>query len=133
MGINSKAIEKIDEQIRMLNDDFEYDGESSIEETDELEEESTTLRVHKISDLDDIDFLNKKDISDDTEDNTNKIEKIDDEIKDEIVVSEAESKESKILNCSNDSDEGVNIFLIYYIGIVLFAIVVLVIIYFLFT
>lgn len=115
MGVNSKAIERIDEQIRMLDEDYASNDISSVTEESISEEDSITLKIDSIDELDDDEVLD--DDSNITKENKqieivdNNIEKVNEE----------------------DTEDGVNIFLMYYVGIVLIAIVLLIIIYFLFT
>ena len=123
MGINSKAIEKIDEQIRMLDEDYKYNSVDTTDDSFISEDESTTMKIDSISELDDVEVLDESsDIVD-----TNKIEPLEeDEGNNEINIQEESSEELV------ETDDGYNVFLIYYIGIILIAIVLLVIIYFLF-
>ena len=110
MGINSKAIERIDKQIRMLKEDYTFNNiDDSYEYEDDYDDTDTelddTVKLNHISEIDD-DY-----------------EK---EYEDEIV--------NEVLNKEiNESKDGVNIFLIYYIGIIIIAIVAIVLMYFLFT
>ncbi len=115
MGVNSKAIERIDEQIRMLDEDYASNDISSVTEESISEEDSITLKIDSIDELDDDEVL------DDESNRTKENKQI------EIVDNNIEKVNEE------DTEDGVNIFLMYYVGIVLIAIVLLIIIYFLFT
>ena len=115
MGVNSKAIERIDEQIRMLDEDYASNDISSVTEESISEDDSITLKIDSIDELDDIEVL------DDESNRTKENKQI------EIVDNNIEKVNEE------DTEDGVNIFLMYYVGIVLIAIVLLIIIYFLFT
>ena len=115
MGVNSKAIERIDEQIRMLDEDYASNDISSVTEESISEEDSITLKIDSIDELDDIEVL------DDDSNITKKNQKI------ELIDNNIEKVNEE------DTEDGVNIFLMYYVGIILIAIVLLIIIYFLFT
>lgn len=116
MGVNSKAIERIDEQIRMLDEDYASNNNSSVYEESISEDDSTTLKIDSIDDLDDVEVL------DDDSNITKKDQKI------ELIDNDNTQKVNE-----EDTEDGVNIFLMYYVGIILIAIVLLIIIYFLFT
>lgn len=115
MGVNSKAIERIDEQIRMLDEDYASNNDRSDFEESILEEDSITLKIDSINELDDVEVL------DDDSNATKENKKI-----------ELEDNNIEKVN-EEDTEDGVNIFLMYYVGIILIAIVLLIIIYFLFT
>ena len=115
MGVNSKAIERIDEQIRMLDEDYASNNDRSDFEESISEDDSITLKIDSIDELDDIEVL------DDESNRTKENKQI------EIVDNNIEKVNEE------DTEDGVNIFLMYYVGIVLIAIVLLIIIYFLFT
>ena len=115
MGVNSKAIERIDEQIRMLDEDYASNNDRSDFEESISEEDSITLKIDSIDELDDIEVL------DDDSNTTKENKKI-----------ELEDNNIEKVN-EEDTEDGVNIFLMYYVGIILIAIVLLIFIYFLFT
>jgi hypothetical protein len=115
MGVNSKAIERIDEQIRMLDEDYASNNDRSDFEESISEEDSITLKIDSIDEIDDIEVL------DDDSNTTKENKKI-----------ELEDNNIEKVN-EEDTEDGVNIFLMYYVGIILIAIVLLIIIYFLFT
>ena len=115
MGVNSKAIERIDEQIRMLDEDYASNNDRSDFEESISEDDSITLKIDSIDELDDVEVL------DDDSNTTKKNQKI-----------ELEDNNIEKVN-EEDTEDGVNIFLMYYVGIILIAIVLLIFIYFLFT
>ena len=135
MGINTKAIEKIDEQIRMLEDEpFDddsnsdtYDVEVLDDSSDESIEDVTNEIVEDITEdtvkLDSIDDIDK----------TEEIETIDEDDSTTMELENAKDLTEPVKDVElEDDEEGLNIFLIYYIGIVIVAIILIVIIYFLF-
>lgn len=115
MGVNSKAIERIDEQIRMLDEDYASNNDRNDFEESISEDDSITLKIDSIDELDDVEVL------DDDSNTTKENKKI-----------ELEDNNIEKVN-EEDTEDGVNIFLMYYVGIILIAIVLLIFIYFLFT
>lgn len=115
MGVNSKAIERIDEQIRMLDEDYASNNDRSDFEESISEDDSITLKIDSIDELDDVEVL------DDDSNTTKENKKI-----------ELEDNNIEKVN-EEETEDGVNIFLMYYVGIILIAIVLLIFIYFLFT
>jgi len=116
MGVNSKAIERIDEQIRMLDEDYASNNDRSDFEESISEDDSITLKIDSIDELDDVEVL------DDDSNTTKKNQKI------ELIDNDNTQKVNE-----EETEDGVNIFLMYYVGIILIAIVLLIFIYFLFT
>lgn len=126
MGINSKAIERIDKQIRMLKEDYTFNNiDDSYEYEDDYDDTDTelddTVKLNHISEIDD-------DYEKEYEEDTTK----------ENIITDYSNEKNEIVNevlnkDTNESEDGVNIFLIYYIGIIIIAIVAIVLMYFLFT
>lgn len=115
MGVNSKAIERIDEQIRMLDEDYASNNDRIDFEESISEDDSITLKIDSIDELDDVEVL------DDDSNTTKENKKI-----------ELEDNNIEKVN-EEETEDGVNIFLMYYVGIIIIAIVLLIFIYFLFT
>lgn len=132
MGINSKAIERIDKQIRMLKEDYTFNDidDSFEEETEEFEntevtEIEDTMKLNHIDDIED-DYDTTADY-DTTQENV----VVDQTIKNIPVNSN--NIDDKVIENTDNSEEGVNIFLVYYIGIIIIAIFAIIVMYFLFT
>ena len=131
MGINSKAIERIDKQIRMLKEDYTCNDidDSFEEETEEFvdtdfNEAENTMKLNHIDDIEE-----NYDTFDD-EDTTKENIMTDLTMKDVPVNS---NNNDKLIDNNNEPEDGVNIFLVYYIGIIIIAIFSIIVMYFLFT
>lgn len=132
MGINSKAIERIDKQIRMLKEDYTFNDidDSFEEETEEFEDTEVTEieDTMKLNHIDDIeDYYDTTADYDTTQENV----VVDQTIKNIPVNSN--NIDDKVIENTDNSEEGVNIFLVYYIGIIIIAIFAIIVMYFLFT
>ena len=120
MGINSKAIERIDKQIRMLKEDYtfnsiddsyDYEIDDDFDEETEYDTEYTTEDTMKLNHIDEIGNDTKEQEEYDSEDTTK--ENIVTNITEENVPIKEEDITQKISNNSNESEEGINVFLIY--------------------
>lgn len=125
MGVNSSAIDKINRQIRMLenypssSEEETFTETSFDDDTEEIDDDTTTVVIDTIKD-----FPTSKDESLVSEKTYVNIFENNDE-KDEI-------KESSSENISDESLDSTSIFLIYYIGIIFLVIFAIIILYFIF-
>ena len=113
MGINSKAIERIDKQIRMLKEDYTFnDIDDSFEEKTEEFEDTEVTEIEdtmKLNHIDDIeDYYDTTADYDTTQENV----VVDQTIKNIPVNSN--NIDDKVIENTDNSEEGVNIFLVYY-------------------
>ena len=124
MGVNSSAIDKINRQIKMLENYPTSEEETFTEtgfegDTEEVDDDTTTVVIDTIKD-----FPTNKDESLVSEKTYINVFENNDE-KDEI-------KESSSENNSDESLDSTSIFLVYYIGIIFLVIFAIIILYFIF-
>lgn len=122
MGVNTSAIEKINEQIRMLEGVPNEEEYSNTDEVEVLEDQTI-----KIDNVDQIDTDTNIEVLDDEEidDNTDDVSLDTDDSKD---ISEVYDKHDK----EEEDTDITSTFLIYYIGVIFLAIFIIIVGFFLF-